>query len=275
MVEEASVEVLADAAAVAAAAARRVVEAAAEAIGARGRFSVALSGGSTPKALYELLASDECARRVDWTRTHVFFGDERCVPPTDPRSNERLARLSLLDRLPLPAQNVHPMRCADDPPGAAATYERELRAFFTGGGAGTRSIGVASAQDAKARADAPERVVGTFDLVLLGLGANGHTASLFPGLSAVRERQRWVVAEHVAEVGQWRVTLTPPAINAAGTIVFVVTGGDKAAAVRRVIEGRRDVDVTPAQAIAPQVGCRLVWLLDAAAAAELGRQART
>jgi 6-phosphogluconolactonase len=247
----AEVEVLADAAAVARAAAERFVETAAQAVAARGRFSVALSGGSTPKALYELLATDEYARRVDWPRVHVFFGDERCVPPSDPRSNERMARRALLDRVPLPAENVRPMRCAaDDAAQAAVIYESGLRAFL-----------------AQRPGDAHRGRI--LDLVLLGLGANGHTASLFPGLGAVRERERWVVSEYVAEVGQWRMTLTPLAIKAAAVTIFLVTGSDKAAAVRRVIEGRRDVDVTPAQAIAPQPGGRLIWLLDAAAAAEL------
>ena len=243
------VEVCADQAAVTRAAAEMVVELAAQAAAARGRFSVALSGGSTPKALYELLATVEYARRIDWPRVHVFFGDERCLPPTDPQSNERMARLALLDRVALPPENVHPMRCAQDAAGAAAAYERELRSFFA--------------------AAAPARPDRTFDLVLLGLGTNGHTASLFPDLCAVRETERWVVAEYVADVGQWRMTLTAPAINSAAAVTFIVTGAEKAAVLRRVLEGRRDLDTTPAQAIAPQPGGRLRWLVDAAAAAEL------
>jgi 6-phosphogluconolactonase len=254
-------EVFADPAAVTRAAAEMVVELAAKAVAAHGRFAVALAGGSTPKALYELLATAEYARRIDWPRTHVFFGDERCVPPTDPQSNERMARRALLDHVALPAENVHPMRCTpDDAAGAAAAYERELRSFFSAASADEPGDGV------PAGAREPGR---TFDLVLLGLGTNGHTASLFPGLSAVHEAQRWVVAQFVAEVGQWRMTLTVPAVNAAADIAFVVTGAEKAAVLRRVVEGRRDVDVTPAQAIAPHTGGRLRWLVDAAAAAEL------
>jgi 6-phosphogluconolactonase len=257
----AEVEVFADPRSVARAAADEMVALAAQAVPAHGRFSVALSGGSTPKALYELLATEEYARRIDWANTHAFFGDERCVPPTDPQSNGRMARLALLDRVALPPQNVHPMSCAPEEKAraSAAEYERELRGFFDespGSGAG----------------GSPGR---TFDLVLLGLGTNGHTASLFPGLSAVHETERWVVAEHVAEVGQWRLTLTPRAINAAALIAFLVTGAAKAAVLRRVLEGRRDVDVTPAQAIAPLHGGRLRWLVDAAAAADLEKTVPT
>jgi 6-phosphogluconolactonase len=293
------VEIVADAAAVARTAAEQIVELAARAVAARGRFSVALSGGSTPKALYELLATEEYARRIDWSAVHVFFGDERCVPPTDPQSNQRMARLALLDRVALPPVNVHPMRCADGPAGAAAAYERELRAFLAralgGGGQNLGQAGqrtVRSVQDSEWRpsreapldlsADAVgEPVVGedtavqtrTFDLVLLGLGTNGHTASLFPGLSAVRETRRWAVAEYVAEVAQWRMTLTPLVINASSDVTFLVTGGEKAAVLRRALESPRDVDVTPAQAIAPQPGGRLHWLVDAAAAADLTQAA--
>lgn len=267
----ADVAIFADAFAVARAAAEQVVQLAAQAAAARGRFSVALSGGSTPKALYELLATDEYARCIDWSTVHVFFGDERCVPPTDPQSNERMARVALLDRVALPPANVHPMRCADDAARAAAAYEHKLRSFFAAAalaGATPPVAGADARHGAGASADAlaPPR---TFDLVLLGLGANGHTASLFPGLSAVREMERWVVAEYVAEVGQRRMTLTAPAINAASAVTFLVTGAEKAAVLRRVLEGRRDVDVTPAQAIAPQAGGRLRWLVDAAAAASL------
>ena len=271
-VARAELEVFADPAAVTHAAAEVFVGLAAQAVKASERFSVALSGGSTPKALYELLAIDEYARRVDWPRVHVFFGDERCVPPTDAQSNERMARLAMLDRVALPPENVHPMRCAEDPEGAAAAYERELRSFFVA--APARDVAATGPADERrsggTSADAPERDR-TFDLVLLGLGTNGHTASLFPGLSAVHEAERRVVAEYVAEVDQWRMTLTASAINAAADIAFLVTGAEKAAVLRRVLESRRDVDATPAQAIAPHSGGRLRWLVDAAAAAELKR----
>lgn len=230
--------------ALAAGAAEAFVTAAAAAVEARGRFVVALSGGSTPKALYALLAEPVRAAQVDWSRVHVLWGDERCVPPDDPASNFHMAREALLDHVAIPAAQIHRMRGEDDPRTAAAAYERELRALFPAG---------------------PPK----FDLVLLGLGDNGHTASLFPGLGAVRESARWVVAEHVPEVGMWRLTLTPAAINAAAAILFLVAGREKAAMVARVLQGPRDIDARPAQAIAPVEG-RLGWLVDASAAGALG-----
>jgi 6-phosphogluconolactonase len=224
---------------VARAAAERVVAAASAAIAARGRFTFALSGGSTPRVLFELLASDAYRSRVDWARTEVFFGDERCVPPDDSASNYRMARETLLDHVPA---RVHRMRGEDAPVAAAAAYERELRELF-----GTTP---------------------RFDLVLLGMGDNGHTASLFPGLTAVMERERWVVAEYVAEVSMWRITFTPVVLNAAAEDLFLVAGTDKASMLHRVLEGPRDPRALPSQVVAPADG-RLVWLVDAAAAAEL------
>jgi len=220
-----------------------LVDAAATSIAARGRFLLVLSGGSTPKALYELLATPAYATRIDWTRVHVFWGDERCVPPDDRSSNYRMAREALLDRVPVSPQAIHRMRGEDPPEEAAASYEADLRKVF---GAG-----------------APR-----FDVVLLGMGDNGHTASLFPGLTAVHERTRWVVAEYVGEVKMWRLTLTPPALNAAENVVFVVVGADKAPMLSRVLEGPRDIDLLPAQVIAPAGGV-LTWMVDAAAAAQL------
>ena len=233
---------------VAGAAAERFVALAAAAIGARGRFTVALSGGSTPKALYARLAAPAFASRVDWARVHVFWGDERCVPPDHASSNYRMAREALLEHVPVPAAQVHRLRGEDDPAAAADAYDRELRTAFPQGAA-------------------------RFDLALLGMGDNGHTASLFPGLSAVRETARWVVAERVDEVGMWRLTLTPPALNGAAAVVFLVAGRDKAAMLARVLEGPRDVDRLPVQAIAPVDGT-VTWLVDDAAASALARERR-
>jgi 6-phosphogluconolactonase len=237
-------------------AAEHVVSDAARAIGASGRFAVALSGGSTPKRLYELLASPAYARRIDWSRVHLFWGDERCVPPDDPASNYRMTREALLDHIPLPDINVHRIRGEDTPAWAAATYERELRQVFD------------------TPPGPPSLTAGRrFDLVLLGMGDNGHTASLFPGLSAVREKERWVVAEYVADMSMWRVTLTPPLLNAAMHIAFVVSGAGKAAMLHRVLEGPSEPQVLPAQAIVPADGV-LDWLVDAEAASRLSSGGR-
>ena len=233
------------AAALASAAAERVVAAASAAIRARGRFVVALAGGSTPKALYTLLASTPVSPRIDWSRVDVFWGDERCCPPDDPGSNYRMTREVLLDRVAIPPEQVHRIRGEDDPVLAATSYERQLRTVFPS--------------------------TSRFDLVLLGMGDNGHTASLFPGLSAVRELTRWVTAEYVPEVSMWRVTLTPAAINAAAAVLFLVAGAGKAAMLARVLEGPRVPDELPAQSIAPTDGS-LTWLVDAAAAAQLKRE---
>lgn len=233
------------------AAAEDFVRCALEATRGSGRFVVALAGGSTPAALYALLATDAYAARIDWTRVHVFFGDERCVPPGDPASNYRMAREQLLARVPMPERNVHRIRGEDDPAEAAAAYERELRATL-------------ATPDGPPRATPGSRL----DLVLLGMGHDGHTASLFPGTAALRERERWVVAHHVAVVPTWRITMTPVLLNAAAGVAFVVAGKGKAAALRRVLGGPDAGDVLPAQAIAPHAG-RLRWLVDRAAAAEL------
>jgi 6-phosphogluconolactonase len=240
-------------AALMAGAAERVVSAAAQAIGASGRFAVALAGGSTPKGLYELLASPAYARRVDWSRVHLFWGDERCVPPDDPASNYRLTREALLDHVPIPDADVHRIRAEDAPARAAASYERELRhAFATPAGRPSLTVGR------------------RFDLVLLGMGENGHTASLFPGLGAVREKERWVVGEYVPEMSQWRVTLTPPLLNAARRVAFLVVGAGKAPMLQRVLEGPSEPEALPAQAIVPVDGT-LDWLVDTEAAARLSR----
>ncbi len=219
-------------------AADHIAEAAAEAIAARGKFAIALSGGNTPRPVYQRLAS----ATIDWPRVHVFFGDERCVPPRDARSNYHMAKVALLDRVPIPSDNVLRMRGEDPPEVAADAYAAEMR----------RALG----ED------------GRLDYVLLGLGHDGHTASLFPGLAAATEKQRTVMESYVEYVGMWRLSLTPVAINAARRVVFVVSGEDKADVLHRVLRGPRQPVVLPAQAIRPAAG-RATWLLDRAAAAKL------
>jgi 6-phosphogluconolactonase len=245
------VEIHPDTAQLAVAAAERFIAAATAAIRATGRFSVALSGGSTPGPLFATLAATAYSTRVPWPDVHVFWGDERCVPPDDIESNYGMARELLLGRVPVPASNVHRIRGEDDPPAAAARYESDLRDTF-----GTPCGPPLSTPGKR------------FDLLLLGLGANGHTASLFPHLQAVRERTKWVMAERMGVQNQWRITLTPPILNQAAEILFLVSGREKAAALRRVLCDARDTDELPAQSIAPEAG-RVRWLVDVAAAADL------
>lgn len=211
------------------------------AVAASGRFTVALAGGGTPRPVYEKLATPAFANRIPWDKVHVFFGDERCVAPDDPLSNFRMAREALLDHVPLPNGNIHRINGEDDPVRAAQAYELEMRGFF-------------SAEDPP-----------VFDLICLGLGQDGHTASLFPGTEALAEKNRLVVAQHVEAVDAWRVTLTPGVINAAGNVVFLVEGAGKAEVLQRVLQGPHDPDLLPAQLVQPHHG-RTHWLVDAAAA---------
>jgi len=226
------------------AAAEHFVTLASEAIAARGQFTVALSGGSTPRAAYALLAAED----VDWPRVHVFWGDERCVPPDHLDSNYRLAREALLDHVPLPVGNVRRIRGEINPEQAAADYERTLRSFF---------------------ARHPEEPTACFDLILLGMGEDGHTASLFPGTAALNEQTRWVVAHYVDKLRAWRVTLTPVVINAAAQVTFIVSGAGKADRLREVLTGPYRPDALPAQIVRPTDG-RLLWLTDEAVVAHLG-----
>jgi 6-phosphogluconolactonase len=234
------------------AAAEQVVVAAKHAIDARGNFVLALSGGSTPRRMYELLAREPYASRVNWPRVHVVWSDERCVPPVHADSNYRMARESLLEHVPIRPANVHRMHGEDDPAAAAASYETALRTLFD------TPNGPPSSAPGK-----------NIDLALLGLGGNGHTASIFPESAAASEQRRWVMAEHVSEVSMWRITLTAPILNAAAEVLFLVAGGDKADVLRRVLEGPRLPRELPAQLIAP-ARRQIRWLVDVDAAAELG-----
>ena len=223
------------------AAALRFINSAPAAITMQGRFSVAVAGGNTPKRVYELLASERYRSRTEWSSVHIFFGDERCVPPDHPDSNYRMVKESLLSHVPIPTVNVHRMRGEGDPALNAHLYEEELRAFF--------------------EAAAWPR----FDLVLLGMGEDGHTASLFPGSAALGEKKSWVVANWVEQLVTFRLTLTTPAICHAAHIVFLVTGEVKARRLHEVLYGPRDPERLPAQLIQPVDGS-LEWLVDKAAA---------
>jgi 6-phosphogluconolactonase len=230
-----------------------IAEAAIQAIAARGRFTLALSGGNTPRPVYARLATADYRDRIDWSKVQVFFGDERSVPPDDPQSNYLMARTALLDQVPLPEGNVYRIRGEDPPEQAAFDYAGVLQRTFGG--------------DAAAGGPPPEG----FDLILLGMGDNGHTASLFPGLAVVTEPVRWVMAQYVEVVGMWRVTMTPVVINAARRVVFLVSGANKAEVLQRVLEGPYQPVVLPSQIIKPAPG-ELHWLLDAPAAAKLRRE---
>jgi 6-phosphogluconolactonase len=241
------VEVFSDRSELIRAEAERIVTLADEVSRTRGRCLVALSGGSTPRPLYELLATAPYATRIDWSRMHLFWGDERCVPPDHPDSNYRMTREALIDHVPLPPENVHRIRGEDQPEQAAAAYERLLREFF---GAG----------------DTPAR---TFDLVLLGMGRDGHTASIFPGTAATTETRRWAMAVHVERPrDMWRVTLTTVVLNAAADVTFLVAGADKAPRLREVLQAGAERPVLPVQLVKPHRGA-LHWMVDAAAGAEL------
>lgn len=240
-----------DAAALAGMAAERIAKLAEEAVARAGRFAVALAGGSTPQGLYARLASESYRARVPWPETEVFWGDERCVPPEHPESNYRMAAEALLRHVPIRPGQIHRMRGEDpDPTRAAAEYDALLRETF----------GVAPG--------VPPR----FDLVLLGLGADGHTASLFPGSPALRETERLAVAVFVERLGAARLTLTLPVLNAAAAVVFLVSGGDKAEVLRAVLEGAPGAEPLPAQLVHPPAGT-VTWLVDAAAASLLGGEA--
>lgn len=238
------VEVHDDAHQLASAAAQRFIDAAAEAIQQSGEFRVALAGGDTPRETYQRLAGADLAPLVSWRNVQLFWGDERCVPPTHPDSNFRMARDSLLDKVPIPQSNVHRIQGELEPTQAAAAYVEELRTAFGG------------------------RRRPRFDLLWLGMGADGHTASLFPGGAALTETRRWAVAVHVKARESWRVTLTPPVLNASHQVIFLVSGAAKAKRVKQVLRGERDPERMPAQLVRPKQGT-VLWMLDREAASEL------
>jgi 6-phosphogluconolactonase len=229
-------------------AAQFIVRLASECIVTRGRFSIALSGGSTPKVLYGLLGSELYRDQIDWSKVDIFWSDERCVPPDSADSNYHMAREVLLSRVPLSPQQVHRMP-ADQPDhdAAAQAYTHEMRQSF-----GTDGI--------------PH-----FDLIQLGMGPEGHTASLFPHQASLHEQQRLVMYVNVPKPPPERLTFTPPILNAARHVLFLVTGAEKADAVQAVLEGEYNPDEYPAQIVRPPSG-EVVWMLDEAAASKLKRQ---
>jgi 6-phosphogluconolactonase len=222
-----------------------------EAVAAHGRFTVALAGGSTPRRLYELLADAPFRSQADWSKVHLFWGDERPVPPEHADSNYGMARRALLDKLNLPPAQIHRMP-ADRPDldAAARAYQAEIAAVLGAGAEGKPPA---------------------FDLMLLGMGADGHTASLFPGTCALGESTRWVVPNPVAKLNATRLTLTSPILNQARTVLFLVTGADKAAPLAEVLEGPSDTARLPSQLIRPVSPSRVIWMVDLHAASRLRR----
>lgn len=241
-IENREIKVVPDAKAVAAEAAERVAAAAERAIAQRGRFSIALSGGSTPKALYALLTAEPYRSRIDWSKVHILFGDERAVPPDHKDSNYRMAAEALLTKVPIPGDNVHRMR----------------------GELGERADEAAKEYGLMLKEDFPLGL----DVVLLGMGGDGHTASIFPHTTAVAEKKHRVVgyfAENSSTGKSWRITMTAPFINEAREVLVLLAGADKAARVIEVLEGPYEPERLPIQLIKPTQG-KLVWIMDVAAA---------
>ena len=245
---EREIRILPDGAAIARRAAQEFVQAAAAAVRAKGSFDVSLAGGSTPKALYSLLVNDPTLRsQVPWDKLHLFFGDERHVPPDHPDSNFRMATEAMISKSPLkPAQVTRIKAEYPDAERAALEYEKALREYF-------------KLKDAE---------YPRFDLLLVGMGNEGHTLSLFPGTKALHPDGRIVVSNWIGKLYTERITLTAPAANNAAEIIFMVTGADKACALKAVLEGPFEPEQLPAQLLQPKNG-KLLWLVDAAAGSML------
>jgi len=247
------IRILTDLNAITRRAAQEFMQAATSAVAQNGVFHVALTGGSTPKPLYALLASDPALRaQIPWDKMRVYFGDERNVGPGHPDSNYRMANEAMLSKVPLKAEQIFRMKGEyNDTARAAQEYEQTLR----------ESLKIAEGQFPR------------FDLILLGMGNEGHTASLFPGTKALHETKRMVVGNWVGKLFTNRITLTAPAINNAASILFMVGGADKAPALKGVLEGPHEPEQLPAQIIEPKNG-KLLWLLDATAGGMLSRGIR-
>lgn len=206
------------------------------------RFTIALSGGNTPKRLHRLLAQSPYRDRIDWSKMHIFWGDERAVPFEDPRNNAKMAYDTLLDFVGVPPGQVHIMRTDIKPEQSAGAYEQLLHTYF-------------------------DKTTTSFDLVLLGLGDNAHTLSLFPGEPVIHEEKAWVQAFWLGEQDMYRITLTRPIVNRSAAVAFLTEGASKAPALKEVLEGPYNPDVYPAQVIKP--AGELHWFVDEAAAADL------
>ena len=247
------IRILADANSIAQTAAAEFLDAARDAVREKDSFTIALAGGSTPKALYGLLVNNPLLQaKVPWSKIQFFFGDERHVPPDNPESNFRMANEAMLDKTPMDPKQVHRIKAEKrNAAQAAEEYEHELRTSF------------------KLHSDQLPR----FDLELLGMGPEGHTASLFPGTKALKEERHLVVSNWVGKLYTDRITLTPPVLNNAARVIFMVHGEEKAPALKAVLEGPYEPEQLPAQLIQPKQG-KVLWLVDPAAAGMLAPQAK-
>lgn len=207
------------------------------------RFTIALSGGSTPQKLHTLLAASPYKEKINWNKMHIFWGDERAVPFTDDRNNAKMAYDTLLNHLPVPAEQIHVMRTDIDPEAAAAAYEKILHSYF-------------------------DETDTSFDLVLLGMGDDGHTLSLFPGTEIVHEKTAWTKAFFLQAQNMYRISLTAPIVNKSASVAFLATGKNKSKTLEQVLEGAIQPDLYPSQLIKPVNG-ELHWFVDEAAASDL------
>ena len=235
-----AIQIVADVEAISRKAAEIIMGLMAETLNTKTHFSIALSGGSTPKSLFTLLADDVSLRtQVDWDKVHFFWGDERHVPPDHPDSNFRMAYEAMLSKVPVQETNIHRVRAEEqDASKAAEEYADELQTFF----------------------NLKPGELPYFDCVLLGMGPDGHTASLFPGTEALHEQKRLVVSNWVEKFRTHRITLTAPVINNADCIIFLVSGEEKAEVLREVLEGEKNTELFPSQLIKPSHG-KLLWLV--------------
>ncbi|HXB06187.1 MAG TPA: 6-phosphogluconolactonase [Puia sp.] len=224
------------------AAAKFVADHIAATLKTKSRYTIALSGGSTPKRLHQLLAQPPYKEQIDWSKLHIFWGDERAVPFEDSRNNAKMAYDTLLDLVPVPAGQIHVMRTDIPPEQSAAEYEKILHRYF-------------------------DNTATSFDLVLLGMGDDGHTLSLFPGQPVIHEEKRWATAFFLQAQDMYRITLTQTIVNRSACVVFLTTGSAKAHALREVLKGAYNPDLYPSQVIKPMG--ELHWFVDEAAAAGL------
>lgn len=206
------------------------------------RYTIALSGGSTPVRLHQLLAHSPYKEQIDWSRLHIFWGDERAVPFNDDRNNAKMAYETLLNFVPVPADQIHVMRTDIDPTASAAEYEKILHQYF-------------------------DNTASSFDLVLLGMGDDGHTLSLFPGMPVIHEEKLWATAFWLQAQDMYRITLTRTIVNRSACVVFLTSGAKKAHALKEVLKGASNPDLYPSQVIKPMG--ELHWFVDEAAAADL------